>query len=88
MYIQSAVNSLLVNPSKLAIVRNNCENYKKQFSMNKGLLKAIERLEWVFYLDDDVERIAKQVLNDDYIGKRIQRYPLLFKGVNETSKFD
>lgn len=80
-YIEQAVANLKQNPAKLRILRENCELLAQQYSMNKGLLRAIERVEWVFCVDDDIERICKQILDNDYIGNKIRRYPLLFKGI-------
>jgi hypothetical protein len=80
-YIENALQRLMLEPKKLGLLRQNCQTLAAQYSMNKGLLRAIERFEWVFSLDDDIERICIQIRNDDYIGKQIRRYPLLFKGV-------
>ncbi|MBD1583880.1 hypothetical protein [Pseudoalteromonas sp. S16_S37] len=80
-FIYAALEELKANPHKLDIVKSNCNAFKQQPFLKKGLLLAVERFEWVFEVDDNIERIIAQVLADDYIGKRIRRYPLLFKGV-------
>ncbi|CAH9062408.1 hypothetical protein PSECIP111951_03665 [Pseudoalteromonas holothuriae] len=80
-FIIAALNELKVHPEKLEIIKTNCAEFKQQPYLKRGLLLAVERFEWVFAIDDDVQRIAKQVLADDYIGNRLRRYPLLFKGV-------
>jgi hypothetical protein len=80
-YIASVIEELNSHPEKLNIIKENCDRYKQQIYLKKGLLLAIERFEWVFEVDDDVERICVQIMADDYIGNRIRRYPLLFKGV-------
>lgn len=81
LYIEQALFNLKQEPAKLKILRENCQILARQYSMNKGLQRAIERVEWVFSIDDDIERICKQILSDDYIGTKIRRYPLLFKGI-------
>lgn len=81
LYIENAVNNLRHDPTKLSILRDNCHILATQYSFNKGLLKAIERIEWAFCIDNDIERICAQILSNDYIGNRIRRYPLLFKGI-------
>ena len=53
--------------------------------LKRGFLLAIERFDWVFEASNDVEQICAQILADDYIGKRLRRYPLLYKGVIERS---
>ncbi|MEJ6474724.1 hypothetical protein [Pseudoalteromonas piscicida] len=80
-YIEKVVATLRAEPSKLNIIKQNCENYRQQSFLKRGFLLAIERFDWVFAVDNDVERIVQQILADDYIGKRLRRYPLLFKGV-------
>lgn len=80
-YIEDAVNNLKRDPAKLSVLRNNCALLASQYSLNKGLLRAIERIEWVFCIDNDVDRICAQILSNDYIGNKIRRYPLLFKGI-------
>ncbi|NOU50360.1 hypothetical protein HG263_07370 [Pseudoalteromonas sp. JBTF-M23] len=80
-FIHAALEELKANPDKLDIIKNNCNVFKQQPFLKKGLLLAVERFEWVFEVDDNIDRIVAQVLADDYIGKRIRRYPLLFKGV-------
>ncbi|AUJ71988.1 hypothetical protein [Pseudoalteromonas sp. NC201] len=80
-YVSKVVEALRGNPSKLKIIKQNCDEFRQQRFLKRGLLLAIERFDWVFAVDDDVERICQQILADDYIGKRLRRYPLLFKGV-------
>ncbi|MFC0119560.1 hypothetical protein ACFFK7_16740 [Pseudoalteromonas xiamenensis] len=80
-YVRAALERLTADPSKLSQLRCNCQQLKREYSFNKGLLTAIERLEWVFCIDDDIERITSQILNDDYISSKILKYPLLFKGL-------
>ncbi|MBE0362715.1 hypothetical protein PULV_a0261 [Pseudoalteromonas ulvae UL12] len=80
-YIERVIEELRQYPTKLAIIKRNCDEYRSQLYLKKGFLLAIERFDWVFEVDDDVERIAQQILADDYIGQRLRRYPLLFKGV-------
>ncbi|WP_199886185.1 hypothetical protein [Pseudoalteromonas sp. T1lg23B] len=80
-FIIAALNELKAHPNKLAILKQNCQLYKQQAHLKRGLLKAIERFEWVFEVDDDIDRIIEQILAQDYIGNRIRRYPLLFKGI-------
>ena len=80
-YIERVVAELRQCPSKLAVIKRNCDEYRSQRYLKKGFLLAIERFDWVFEVDDDIERIAQQILADDYIGQRLRRYPLLFKGV-------
>jgi hypothetical protein len=38
-------------------------------------------MEWVFEANLSCDEICQQILADDYIGNRIRRYPLIFKGV-------
>ncbi|CAM4189415.1 hypothetical protein [Pseudoalteromonas byunsanensis] len=80
-FIIAALDELKAHPSKLTIIKQNCQHYKQQAHLKRSLLIAIERFEWVFEVDDDVDRIIEQILAEDYIGNRIRRYPLLFKGV-------
>ncbi|BBN83959.1 hypothetical protein PA25_39440 [Pseudoalteromonas sp. A25] len=80
-FIHAALEELRQNPKKLSIVKQNCLAFKQQPFLKRGLLVAVERFEWVFEVDDDIERVIAQVLAEDYIGNRIRRYPLLFKGV-------
>ncbi|WP_419148819.1 hypothetical protein [Pseudoalteromonas 'SMAR'] len=80
-YIDRVITELLQQPHKLSIIKANCEYYRQQSYLKRGFLLAIERFDWVFAVDDDVERICQQILADDYIGKRLRRYPLLYKGV-------
>ncbi|WP_440056518.1 hypothetical protein ACSLBF_20650 (plasmid) [Pseudoalteromonas sp. T1lg65] len=80
-FITQVVARLKDDPSKLNIIRNNLSYYKQQRFLKRGFLIAVDRFEWVFEVDQDVNRICEQLLADDYIGKRLRRYPLLFKGV-------
>ncbi|WP_404343865.1 hypothetical protein [Pseudoalteromonas mariniglutinosa] len=84
-YIATVVAALKHDPSKLAIIRHNLAYYRQQTFLKKGFLLAIERFDWVFAACNDVDEICAQICADDYIGKRLRRYPLLYKGVlNET----
>lgn len=80
-FINNVVSSLRTDPSKLDIIKNNLEEYRKQRFLKKGFLTAIERFDWVFETSDDIEFICQQILADDFIGQRLRRYPLLFKGI-------
>ncbi|MDW7548551.1 hypothetical protein [Pseudoalteromonas peptidolytica] len=81
VYIEQVVVALKANPDKINIIKRNCSEYRQQSFLKRGFLLAIERFDWVFAIDDDVHRICEQILADDYIGKRLRRYPLLFRGV-------
>ncbi|WP_247671151.1 hypothetical protein [Pseudoalteromonas sp. MMG005] len=83
-YLNSVLNELRVKPEKLRIIKANCEYYKTQVYLKRGFLLAIERIEWVLALDNDIQRICNQISANDYIGNRIRLYPLLFKGVVTT----
>ncbi|MFY8275187.1 hypothetical protein AAEU32_13760 [Pseudoalteromonas sp. SSDWG2] len=80
-YIEKVVDALRNDPTKLSIIRANLQHYRQQPFLKRGFLTAIERFDWVFAAHQDVEQICSQILSDDYIGKRLRRYPLLFKGV-------
>ncbi|OHU85388.1 MULTISPECIES: hypothetical protein [Pseudoalteromonas] len=80
-FIIAALNELKTHPNKLTIIKQNCQLYKQQPHLKRGFLTAIERCEWVLEVDDDIDRIIAQILAEDYIGNRLRRYPLLFKGV-------
>ncbi len=80
-FFDAVFNELERAPHKLAIVRANLAEFQSQPHLKRGLLKAVERFEWVFEVDDDLARIKAQVYADDFIGQRIRRYPMLFKGI-------
>lgn len=82
-FISKVVSSLRADPCKLGIITSNLDEYRKQRFLKKGFLTAIERFDWVFEASDDIEDICQQILADDYIGNRLRRYPLLFKGIVE-----
>ena len=79
------INELKNNPDKLDIIRDNLSYYREQQFLKRGFLLAIERFDWVFEASNDVDQICAQILADDYIGKRLRRYPLLYKGVLERT---
>jgi len=81
LFINQVVDNLKADPSKLNIIRNNLDEYRQQQFLKRGFLLAIERFDWVFEASNDVNQICEQILADDYIGNRLRRYPLLFKGV-------
>lgn len=80
-YIQQVIAALQNDPSKLSIIRANLAYYKEQQFLKKGFLLAIERFDWVFEASDNVDAVCSQIMADDYIGKRLRRYPLLYKGI-------
>ncbi|MBB1368892.1 hypothetical protein H5154_21370 [Pseudoalteromonas sp. SR44-5] len=80
-FIAKVVQQLRDDESKLAIIKGNLEEYRQQRFLKRGFLTAIERFDWVFEASDDIEDICQQILADDYIGQRLRRYPLLFKGI-------
>lgn len=80
-FINQVIAALKSDPSKLAVIQENLEQYRSQRHLKRGFLLAIERFDWVFEASDDVNFICEQILADDYIGNRLRRYPLLFKGV-------
>ncbi|AQP98461.1 hypothetical protein B0W48_00830 [Pseudoalteromonas aliena] len=80
-FINQVVEELRADPSKISIIQNNLEQYRSQTHLKRGFLLAIERFDWVFEASTDINFICQQILADDYIGNRLKRYPLLFKGV-------
>ncbi|KPZ58478.1 hypothetical protein CWC16_01250 [Pseudoalteromonas sp. S3776] len=80
-FINQVIAELQAHPEKLDIVRQNLDEYREQTYLKRGFLLAIERFDWVFEASNDVNFICQQILADDYIGNRLRRYPLLFKGV-------
>ncbi|ATC94941.1 hypothetical protein [Pseudoalteromonas tunicata] len=80
-FIRLVIAELKRSPDKISIIKQNCDYYRQQTFLKKGFLLAIERFDWVFEVDDDIERICQQIQADDFIGNRLRRYPLLFKGI-------
>jgi hypothetical protein len=80
-FINQVITELKANPSKVAIIKRNLAHYRSQTHLKRGFLTAIERFDWVFAASNDIDFICQQILADDYIGQRLRRYPLLFKGV-------
>ncbi|KAF7764566.1 hypothetical protein PCIT_b0602 [Pseudoalteromonas citrea] len=80
-YLIEVLSELQRAPHKVEIIKRNCDYYKTQIHLKRGFLTAIERIELVLVIDHDIERIRQQILANDYIGNRIRRYPLLFKGI-------
>jgi len=80
-FINQVITELQAHPEKLEIIRRNLNEYREQTHLKRGFLLAIERFDWVFEASNDVNFICQQILADDYIGNRLRRYPLLFKGV-------
>lgn len=80
-YLLSVINALRANPEKLAIVKHNVDEYQSQQYLKRGFLVALERMEWLFEANLSIDEFCQQILADDYIGNRIRRYPLIFKGV-------
>ena len=80
-FINLESTELQAHPEKLEIIRRNLNEYREQTHLKRGFLLAIERFDWVFEASNDVNFICQQILADDYIGNRLRRYPLLFKGV-------
>lgn len=85
VFINQVVAELKANPSKVAIIKNNLAHYRSQRHLKRGFLTAIERFDWVFAASNDIDFICQQILADDYIGQRLRRYPLLFKGILSPS---
>jgi len=83
-FINQVVEELRANPSKVSIIKRNLELYRSQAHLKRGFLLAIERFDWVFEASEDIDFICQQILADDYIGNRLRRYPLLFKGLINT----
>ncbi|MBQ4833455.1 hypothetical protein J8L70_09415 [Pseudoalteromonas sp. MMG010] len=80
-FIQAVVAELKANPNKLKVIKSNLEHYRQQTHLKRGFLLAIERFDWVFDATQNIDEICQQILANDYIGNRLRRYPLLFKGV-------
>lgn len=80
-YIEQVITALKNDPSKLNIIHKNLAYYREQQFLKKGFLLAIERFDWVFEAHKNVDDICAQIMADDYIGKLLRRYPLLYKGV-------
>jgi hypothetical protein len=80
-FIRDVLSELKRSPHKVQFIKDNCDYYKTQVHLKRGFLTAIERIELVLVIDNDVDRITQQILANDYIGNRIRRYPLLFKGI-------
>ncbi|MGO2181881.1 MULTISPECIES: hypothetical protein [Pseudoalteromonas] len=80
-FITQVIIELEANPNKLEIIRHNLAYYRTQTHLKKGFLLAIERFDWVFAACNNVDEICAQIMADDYIGNRLRRYPLLFKGI-------
>ena len=80
-YLQSVIEALKANPEKINIVKTNVADYQNQQYLKKGFLRALERMEWLFEANLTIDEFCQQILAEDYIGIRIRRYPLIFKGV-------
>ncbi len=80
-HIERVVEALKQQPHKVALIKDNLEYYRQQPHLKRGFLLAIERFDWVFAAHEDIDSLCAQLLSDDYIGRRLRRYPLLFKGV-------
>ncbi|MBE0353018.1 hypothetical protein [Pseudoalteromonas lipolytica] len=80
-YINEVISALKDDPRKLDIIRKNLDFYREQSFLKRGFLLAIERFDWVFEASNGVDEVCAQIIADDYIGKRLRRYPLLYKGV-------
>ncbi|MDN3487866.1 hypothetical protein [Pseudoalteromonas sp. APC 3694] len=83
-FINRVIAQLKAEPEKLQLIKNNLAYYRAQTHLKRGFLLAIERFDWVFEATDNIDEICDQIMADDYIGNRLRRYPLLFKGVVET----
>ncbi|SFT57060.1 hypothetical protein SAMN04487870_0856 [Pseudoalteromonas sp. DSM 26666] len=83
-FINQVIAQLKAEPEKLQLIKNNLAYYRAQTHLKRGFLLAIERFDWVFEATDNIDEICDQIMADDYIGNRLRRYPLLFKGVVET----
>ncbi|CAD2223673.1 conserved hypothetical protein [Pseudoalteromonas sp. 3J6] len=83
-FIHQVIAQLKAEPEKLQLIKNNLAYYREQTHLKRGFLLAIERFDWVFEATDNIDEICEQIMADDYIGNRLRRYPLLFKGVVET----
>jgi hypothetical protein len=84
VFIDQVITELKSHPNKLEIVQANLARYRSQTYLKRGFLLAIERFDWVFEASNNIDEICAQIMADDYIGNRLRRYPLLFKGVLET----
>ncbi|WP_372760522.1 hypothetical protein [Pseudoalteromonas sp.] len=80
-FIAAVIAELKAQPHKVAIIRANLAYYRTQNHLKRGFLLAIERFDWVFAACHDVDEMCAQIMADDYIGQRLRRYPLLYKGV-------
>lgn len=80
-YLLSVIEELKANPEKLEIVKYNVDEYQSQQYLKRGFLVALERMEWLFEANLSIDEFCQQILAEDYIGNRIRRYPLIFKGV-------
>lgn len=85
-FFESVIDELKKHPEKKNIVKQNIQEYKQQIYLKRGFLKALERVEWVFDGNQDIDSICEQIMAHDYIGNRIRRYPLIFKNVLDTSE--
>lgn len=83
-FINQVIVQLKAEPKKLQLIKNNLAYYRAQTHLKRGFLLAIERFDWVFEATDNIDEICAQIMADDYIGNRLRRYPLLFKGVVQT----
>ena len=83
-FINQVIAQLKSEPEKLQLIKNNLAYYRAQTHLKRGFLLAIERFDWVFEATDNIDEICEQIMADDYIGNRLRRYPLLFKGVVES----
>lgn len=84
-FIGEVLAELQRAPHKVKIIQDNCDHYKTQIHLKRGFLTAIERIELVLIIDNDIGRITQQILANDYIGNRIRRYPLLFRGILDNT---
>jgi hypothetical protein len=81
LFIDQIIAELLRHPCKVDIIKQNMRYYRAQTHLKRGFLLAIERFDWVFEATHNVDEICAQIMAEDYIGNRLRRYPLLFKGV-------
>ncbi|WP_256096683.1 hypothetical protein [Pseudoalteromonas luteoviolacea] len=84
-YIYKVIAELQNSPNKITTLNENCEFYQQQRFLKKGFQRAIEHMQWVLAVDDDIARICNQIMADDYIGIRLRKYPLLFKGIIQNT---
>ncbi|KPV96259.1 hypothetical protein AN214_01605 [Pseudoalteromonas sp. P1-9] len=80
-YLKAVIAALQADPEKLNIVKQNIAHYQNQAFLKRGFLRALERMEWLFEANLTIDEFCQQIMADDYIGNRIRRYPLIFKGV-------